>query len=512
MGDFVARVRDALADAGRDVRRGARSARCPARSRRVGRRRASGRGHAAPQAGARSRGHPESRPIRRRHLSGSVPGLRARDRPRASATARRVRRPGAARLGRHPRLRALRHLLATVPDVPGARAGDGLAARACLPDARRDRGADRPDRQLPPPHGPVPRVPRVRDGVSGRRAVRSPHRGDARTDRAEGASPVRTPDPRPTPARRASRQATSRARSRADPPLPGPRASAPGPGIGTPRAFPAPLGDGAAAASAACPVDSQAPGRDSARRPLARHGGGPRGVRAGGPLPRRESCDREPAGAGRLPRRGPRGAGLLRSAAPSLGRPGGRPRAGTAQRGELQGRGLDRHERRRLRRDAARLRAPAERRPGGPGPGRAGARRHGAPGRAPAGSSAAARSHGDVPRALPPRPRSARAGGAADSPPRDPGTAPGRARRVRSLLRLRGSLQPDGARDCRTSFSSESSTGSPPPAPRSWRAAILAVSSSSVEGSPTGALDVRAYHPVELLAWSVEGRTPAGRV
>ena len=89
--------------------------------------------------------------------------------------------------------------------------------------------------------------------------------------------------------------------------------------------------------------------------------------------------------------------GLLRSTAPSLGRPGRRPRAGSAQRGGLQGRRLDRHECRRLRRDATRLRTTPRRRPGGSGPGRAGTGRLGAPGRAHARPPAAARSQRDVP-------------------------------------------------------------------------------------------------------------------
>ena len=50
------------------------------------------------------------------------------------------------------------------------------------------RGPHRPDRELRPSHGPLPRLPGLRDRVPGGCPLRAPHRGDARADRAEGAA------------------------------------------------------------------------------------------------------------------------------------------------------------------------------------------------------------------------------------------------------------------------------------------------------------------------------------
>ena len=205
----------------------------------------------------------------------------------------------------------------------------------------------------------------------------------------------------------------------------------------------------------------------------------------------------------------PDGQGLLRRASSPLGRPGRGARAGPPERGRLRRRRLDRDERGGLRRGAPRLRAPPRRRPARVHAGGAGAGRHRAARRAPAGSEAAARPHGDLPRALPPRARTARARGSAGHPARHPGAPARRALRVRLLLRVGRRLQPHGARDRRDSSSTGSSTGSRRPAPGSSPAATRAASSSSAAGSRTAASRVRAYHPVELLAWSVEGTVPA---
>ena len=69
-------------------------------------------------------------------------------------------------------MRALRDLPAAVPDLPRARRGDGLAPRPRLPDARGRRGTDRAHADHCAPPRSLPRLPRVRDGVS-RPACRS---------------------------------------------------------------------------------------------------------------------------------------------------------------------------------------------------------------------------------------------------------------------------------------------------------------------------------------------------
>ena len=102
----------------------------------------------------------------------------------------------------------------------------------------------------------------------------------------------------------------------------------PRPGHGPPRALPAPGGDGAAAADAV--LHAGAPRLPAETLPE----GAPRGTVAllegcvqALLFPEVNRATVRAPGAGRLPRRGPRGTGLLRSAAPSLGRPGRRPRA-----------------------------------------------------------------------------------------------------------------------------------------------------------------------------------------
>ena len=106
-----------------------------------------------------------------------------------TTAARRRRAADAARperRGRRP-LRALRPLPRLLPDLLRARHRDGLAARPHLPDQVARRGAHRADRLDGRAPRPLPRLPRVRDRVSVRRAVRPAHRGRARRDRAPAA-------------------------------------------------------------------------------------------------------------------------------------------------------------------------------------------------------------------------------------------------------------------------------------------------------------------------------------
>ncbi len=93
------------------------------------------------------------------------------------AEARRLRRPGPAVHGRPPRLRALRDLPAAVPDLPGPRRGDGLAAGPGLSHARGRRGPDRAHAHHGAAPRSLPRLPGLRDGLPLRRAVRPAPRG-----------------------------------------------------------------------------------------------------------------------------------------------------------------------------------------------------------------------------------------------------------------------------------------------------------------------------------------------
>src|SRR2546426_4649273 len=96
----------------------------------------------------------------------SDPGLGLR--PRGSTVA-----------GWPSRLRSLRHLSAAVPDLSGARRGDGLAPRAGLPYARGRRRAHRVDADPGPASGSLSGLSRVRDGLSVRGAVRTVARSHA---------------------------------------------------------------------------------------------------------------------------------------------------------------------------------------------------------------------------------------------------------------------------------------------------------------------------------------------
>ena len=80
-------------------------------------------------------------------------------------------------------MRALRALPERVPDVPGDRAGSGVAARADPHGEAGGRGAQRADALDPGALGTLPAMPRVRSGLPERRAVRSHPGTRARTAR-----------------------------------------------------------------------------------------------------------------------------------------------------------------------------------------------------------------------------------------------------------------------------------------------------------------------------------------
>src|SRR5262249_4273215 len=95
-------------------------------------------------------------------------------------------------------VRSLRHLPAAVPDVPGARRGNGLAAGPDLPHAGGGRGAHRADDGTGASSRPLSRLSRLRDGVPLWGAVRSSPRGDPR---AVGAARRARPRDAPSHAR-----------------------------------------------------------------------------------------------------------------------------------------------------------------------------------------------------------------------------------------------------------------------------------------------------------------------
>ena len=92
-------------------------------------------------------------------------------------------RPPAARAAR--RLRALRLLPADLPDLPAVGRGDGLPARADLPDEPRGEGRDRARRPVPRAHRPVPGLHGLRDRLPVGRAVRQAARVGAPAARAQ---------------------------------------------------------------------------------------------------------------------------------------------------------------------------------------------------------------------------------------------------------------------------------------------------------------------------------------
>src|SRR2546422_10516409 len=80
-------------------------------------------------------------------------------------------------------VRSLRALPRVLPDVLGARNGDGLAAWAHLPHQVPGRRKDVAQRLDGAASFALPRLPCVRDRVSGRGAVRADHRGGQGRDR-----------------------------------------------------------------------------------------------------------------------------------------------------------------------------------------------------------------------------------------------------------------------------------------------------------------------------------------
>src|SRR5262249_57449144 len=89
-------------------------------------------------------------------------------------------------------VRSLRPLPRVLPDVLRARHRDGFAPRAHFPRqvaGRRPHDDERLDRA---PSLALPRLPRVRDGVPGWRALRPAHRGRESRDRAPASG---RPDP-----------------------------------------------------------------------------------------------------------------------------------------------------------------------------------------------------------------------------------------------------------------------------------------------------------------------------
>ena len=99
------------------------------------------------------------------------------------------------------RLRPLRLLPADLPDVFALERGDGLAARADLPDAGARRRIDRADRHGRRALRPLPRLHGLRDLVPVRRAVRPADRADARLRRG-------SPPPHAARASRARRRSS----------------------------------------------------------------------------------------------------------------------------------------------------------------------------------------------------------------------------------------------------------------------------------------------------------------
>ena len=207
-----------------------------------------------------------------------------------------------------------------------------------LPDARRGRGPHRPHRELRPSHGPVPRLPGVRDGVPGGRPVRAPHRGDAR---ARSSGRCRGPS---------GAGSWGGCSSACSPSGSGSRGCSPSRGSISARDSSASFEDPGSSNA------SRAPGRWSVSsrrsRPGRRAACPPRPCRRAAPqrgtvallegcvqallFPERQSRDGEPPRARRIPRRRARRAGLLRRASSSLGRPGRRAPAGPAERGRLR--------------------------------------------------------------------------------------------------------------------------------------------------------------------------------
>ena len=257
------------------------------------------------------------------------------------------------------RLRALRPVPARVPDLPRDRPRDVVAARAHLPDARR-RGGPHPARRRRRRRGvPVPRLSRLRDRLSVRRPLRRDARARCATrcERAGLRRRLAQPD-------RALRAAPRRAASRAAAPRVGPARgsrSACGSTALARRCCPRALRD----ARALLPRVPRAPARarrcPSACRPQGERRGRVallRGLRDARSSSRRRTPRRVRVLAReRLRRRGAARPGLLRRA------PGARGRRRDGARARApQPRGLRAARRRRDRRELGRLRRRAARR------------------------------------------------------------------------------------------------------------------------------------------------------
>ena len=106
---------------------------------------------------------------------------------------RRVRREPSARSGAHRHVRALRLLPAVVPDLRAVGRRNGLASRPHLPDEGGARRPHRDDAVLRRTLRRLSRLHGLRHVVPVGRAVRSAHRGDARSDRTAARAVARRP-------------------------------------------------------------------------------------------------------------------------------------------------------------------------------------------------------------------------------------------------------------------------------------------------------------------------------
>ena len=397
-------------------------------------------------------------------------GVRLREEHRARTSAytwsthpthRHLRRAPPAGRRADLRLRALRLLPAHLPHLHAVGGGDGLPARADLPDEAGQGGRGPARRHLCPALRRVPGLHGLCDGVPVRREVRRADRGGPPPAGAQlPAQPRRPPVPGndlpalpvPDPAARRRRRGCA---------LPTRGRSLP---AGAQRAAQAAAsaaagGRGADAAGAAARPDPAAarvhPGPGHRAAAPRRHAGG---MRPAGVLPRRQRGNGARAGAGRLRRDCAARAAVLRRAQrarrPGTGGAGAGP--STDRRFRTRRRGRHRGERGRLRlhdegvRPAA-ARRPEVRRTGGGvlgegarhlgGARRPGARRAAAPHRGP----------GRLPRRLPSRARPARPAPAAGGAAHHPGPGGDRHPGGRHLLRFGRHLQHGAARRrCRT--------------------------------------------------------------
>ena len=401
------------------------------------------------RARGRRRRRPRARARRGRHLRAARPPGRARTCPRGArrrrrsaccapssppstpttasvpaastpgcdACARCLRRPPPALPRAARRLRALRVLPAHLPDLPAVGRGDGLPARADLPDEPGGEGRDRPGRPVRHAHRPLPGLHGVRDGVPVGRAVRPaagshPPAGGAQRRARQGRQAVPRRDLRAVPVQAAAARGR-RAGWRSTRRCAGSRRSG-----RWPSGCRAAGGDGVAAAAGLGARRVRPPARAHPRgRDPARTGGAALRLRAGRVLPPRQRGHR--AGARR------RGLGRARAPRPAVLRRAGaalRPRGARAGPGPARDRRLlrprrrlRRHQRGGLRLVDEGVRPPARRRPGvgraRGGVQRAGARRARGAGRGRAAAPRATRSRPRrLPRRLPPRARAEGAG------------------------------------------------------------------------------------------------------